>query len=165
MKKTTISTKKHVLKHGFILGVMWVVYGFIRHLTNNITTNNWALSLIELSIYIGAIVFGIYTYKSLNNGFLKLGQALKVGLGIVLISTGIQILWDIILFKILAPDILDQLINLNKNNSADKTYRFGRKNDFLFSVSLGKLIGNVVLGIIVSLLGGAILQKNPDPFE
>ncbi|WP_109300216.1 DUF4199 domain-containing protein [Aquimarina sp. AU474] len=159
MKETTVSIKKHVLKYGVIVGLISISYMVIRYVTNNTLTRNWILSIIELSIYIGVTIFGIYRYKILANGFLRLGQGLKIGMGIIFISTCIQILWDILFFKLIAPDILDKLIGLPKDITTVKHYRFGRKFDFLFTVSLGKLIANVVLGFVVSLISAVIMQK------
>ncbi len=169
MEKTTISTKKHILKFGSIFGILWILYGIIRYLTNNMTTWNWKLSVIEFTILVSVIIYGIYSYKTANSGYLKLVEALKIGTGIIIVGTSIQIFWDIFFLKAVAPEVMDQLINLSKNQISnqglDQDSVLIRKNKFLFTTSLIALIGNLTLGIVVSLLSGAIMQKNRDPFN
>ncbi|WP_282080248.1 DUF4199 domain-containing protein [Aquimarina algiphila] len=168
MEEITISTKKHILTYGLILGLIWLIYGVIRYLTNNIITSHWGLPIIELSIHISIIIYGIYTYKSNNGGFLKLSQALKIGFSIALIGTGIQILWDIILLKIISPEIVDQLISLNKkqtvNELTNQENTIDNKTNIIFIRSLISLIGNLVLGILISLFAGAIMQKKRNEY-
>ncbi|WP_108808673.1 DUF4199 domain-containing protein [Aquimarina spinulae] len=168
MEETIISTKKYIVNYGLILGFIWVTYGLIRYLTNNITTNNLILPIIELSIHISIIIYSIYIYKSANHGFLKLGQALKIGFSVALIGISIQILWDILLLKVIAPELIDQLMSLNKNQvpnePLNENYISDKKNNFLFNISLVTFIGNSILGFLISLIGGAIMQKNRDVF-
>jgi len=172
MGKTYTSIKKYILKFGIILGILWVSYSFIRYTTNNIGTNNWMFSMIELFIKISIVVYGIYSFKSENKGFLKLVQGLKIGLGIVLIGTVIQLLWEMVLYKIIEPELIEELFKSNFNpekisndNVTSKEYVASEKNKILFAMFQITIIGNLILGLLTSLLGGAILQNNPDPFD
>ncbi len=167
MEETTFSVKKYILTYGIILGVIWVIYGFFRHVTYNRATSNWAFSIFELSLHIGFLVYGIYKYKSDNNGFLTLLQALKTGFGIALISTIIQTIGDIFLVKIISPEIIHEIMNLvnqaTEQASQEQSKISSKDDNYFFNVSFG-LIVNLVLGIVISLFAGAIMQKNRNPF-
>ncbi|WP_438422890.1 DUF4199 domain-containing protein [Aquimarina macrocephali] len=168
MEETTISTKKNILNYGLILGLTWVVYGLIRHITDNRTSTSWGIVIIELFIHVTIIVYGIYTYKRANNGFLKLSQALKIGLGVALIATIIYVIWDIFLLKIISPETMYELIKssnqLSENESINEDTIMSRESNFLFTTSLASIIFYSILGGLISLLGGAIMQKNRDTF-
>ncbi len=168
MEETTISTKKYILTYGLILGVIWVIHGFFRHITDNRATSNWAFYIFELSLPISIIVYGVYRYKSNNSGFLTLWQALKIGFGIALISTTIQTAWDIFLVKIISPETIQEIINLTDQptpkDSQEQNKILSKENNYLFNVSFGFIV-NLVLGFIISLFAGAIMQKNRDPFD
>ncbi|MCK8520815.1 DUF4199 domain-containing protein [Aquimarina sp. D1M17] len=169
MVETTISIKKFIIKYGLILGVFLIIYGYVSYITENRTTTNWVFSAINLSLFIIVTLLGIYKYKLASNGFLKLSQAFIIGVGISLIGSIIYIIWDIFLLKILAPDILDRLVELNKTPSANDIQKSditqNNQNSFVLAISIASLIGNMIVGTLIALLGGAILQKNPDPFE
>ncbi len=169
MKETTISVKKYILVYGFILGLIWIVYGFLRNITDNRTTSNWALSIFELSLHIGIIVYGIYKFKNKNDSFLTLWQAFKIGFGIALISTLMQIIGDIFFLKVMSPETLQDIINSTSPSTSSEPQEqnklLSKKNNYLFTTSLTSLIFNSTLGILISLLGGAFMQKNRDPFH
>ncbi|MBQ4821803.1 DUF4199 domain-containing protein [Aquimarina sp. MMG016] len=167
MAETTISTKKHILTYGVILGFIWVIYGFLRHITDNGTTIHWGFSIFELSLYIGFIFYSIYKYKSKNDGFLTLWQALKVGFGIVLISVVMQTTWDIFLVKVVSPETIQEIINstdkLPAKELQESNKTANKENNYL--INIFGLVFNLVLGTIIALFAGAIMQKNKDPFE
>ncbi len=168
MRETTISVKKYILIYGAILGLVWVFYGILRHVTDNRTTSNWALSVFELSLYIVIIVYGIYKFKHKNDGFLTLWQAFKIGFGIALIGTIIQILGEIFFLKIISPETLQSIIDATNPSASTTSQEQNRllniENSHLFKTSLTSLIFYSILGILISLLGGAFMQKNRDPF-
>lgn len=168
MEKTTISLKKYILIYGAILGSIWIIYGFIRNITNNRTIITWALFIFELSLHIGFIVFGIYKFKKNNEGFLTLWQAFKIGLGIALLSTFMKIIGDIFFLKVISPETLQEIVSSTSQSTAtggqEKDSILKKENGHLFTTSLANLLFNSTLAILISLLGGAIMQKHRDPF-
>ncbi|GAA4277897.1 DUF4199 domain-containing protein [Aquimarina mytili] len=161
MEETTISVKKYILVYGSILGLIWIIYGVLRHITDNRTTSNWMLSMFELFLHIGITVFGIYKFKQKDNGFLSLWQAFKIGLGIALVCILVQLTWDIFFVKVISPETLIEALNSGNESASSKSQG---ENDYIFNRFLRGLIFNSTLGILISLLGGAIMQKNRDPF-
>jgi len=149
MEETTISSKKHIITYGVIFGIIWVAYGLIRYFTNNLANSNWNLSIIELSIQFGMILYSIYIYKTRNHGFLRLAEGLKVGVGVALIGTILQVIWYVFLFSIIAPEIMDQLINLEGRPSTSEltiqNNSLSKESYFLLRTSILTFIGNLIL--------------------
>ncbi len=168
MQETTISIKKHILIYGFILGLVWVAYGFLRHITNNRATRHWALSIFELSLHIGIIVYGIYKFKNKNDGFLTLWQAFKIGLGIAVMSTVMKSIGDIFFLKVISPETFQEILKSASQSTSTESQEqnsiLSKENNYLFTTFLTNLIFNSTLGILISMLGGAIMQKNRNPF-
>ncbi len=166
MEETTISTKKYILRYGLILGFIWIIYSFFRHITSTRDTSNWVFSIFELSLYIGIIFYSIYKYKSTNGGFLTLWQALKIGFGIAFISIVMQAVGDIFV-EIILPETLQEITNSTDKPPVKKlqeqTKIVSKENDYFVNKSFS-LIFNLVLGAIISLFVGAIMQKNRNPF-
>ncbi|MBQ0732805.1 DUF4199 domain-containing protein [Aquimarina celericrescens] len=167
MEETTISTKKNILVYGLILGSILVIYGFSRHITGNRDTANWAYSIFELFLYIGFVFYGIYKYKSQNHGFLTLWQALKVGFGITFISIVMQKIGDIFFVEVISAETIQEMFNstdyLTAKESQERNKTVNKENDYLINMSI-TLILYLVLGVIISLFAGAIMQKNRNPF-
>ncbi|WP_271766394.1 DUF4199 domain-containing protein [Aquimarina algiphila] len=169
MENDQTSTKKIIIKYGLILGLTWVIYGFIRYITDNRTSIGWEIVIIELFIYVTIIAYGIYKYKHANSGFLKLSQALKIGSGVALITAIIYNMWDIFLLKIISPETMYQMISSFEKSSITKPMEqdniMSIENSFIFDISLANLIFHPVLGLLISLIAGAIMQKKQDVYK
>ncbi len=166
MAETTLSTKKHILKYGLILGLIWIIHITFRHITDTRNTANVAFSIIELLVHISVISYGIFIFKRKNNGFLTLWQAMKVGLGIAVLSAIMQAVWDTAVLQSISPDFIQDL--MKSSNSANLNQVQEQQKELPQNISkftLAGLIFSTILGAIISLLAGAIMQKNPDPFE
>ena len=59
MEETTISLKKYILIYGIILGILFVTYNVIVYLGNGTINRNWIHTVIDLSIRICIIIFGM----------------------------------------------------------------------------------------------------------
>ncbi|GAA4272142.1 DUF4199 domain-containing protein [Aquimarina gracilis] len=168
MEKTTISTKKYILTQGLILGFIWVLYGFFRLVTGTRDTANWAFSIFELSLYIGFIFYSIHKYKSSNGSFLTLWQALKVGFGIAFISIIMQKIGNIFFIEVIPPETIQEIFNSTDKAPVkelqERNKTVSNENDYLIAMFFS-LIFNLVIGFIISLFAGAIMQKDPDPFD
>ncbi|WP_109852340.1 DUF4199 family protein [Aquimarina sp. AU58] len=170
METNDISAKKHIIKYGVILGFIWAIYGVIRYLTDNVNTSNWKLSLFELSIHIGIIILAIYVYKSSNNGFLKLNEAIKIGVGIALIGAIIAIIWRIILMNVIEPEMMTEILDTNRKKMIDQnpdmspeeiheTMISAKKINSIYITSALVLIWSILEAFVISLVGGAIMHK------
>ncbi|WP_271766397.1 DUF4199 domain-containing protein [Aquimarina algiphila] len=169
MENNKAPTKKIIIKYGVLFGIIQVTYSIIRYLTGYTVSvsGNLFLIPIELSIHIGMVSYGIHSFKLSNNHFLKLGQALKVGFSIALIGAGIQILWDIFFLKVMSPETMYQLINLNDqfndrtaiSEPIERDSIMSRENNLLLLRTLITLVGNSTLGFLISLIAGSIMMK------
>ncbi|WP_109300215.1 DUF4199 domain-containing protein [Aquimarina sp. AU474] len=176
MGETTISAKKHILTYGIVLGSLSIIYNIILYVTDNITGENWIKPFINLTILITVISYGIFSFKLANEGVLKLRQALKIGLGIAIVGGIIPFAWQFLLMNFIEPDMINQILGIRKeailrnnptisseklNQSLVLTKRFSSS----YMISLFSLISNLFFGSLTALLAGAIMQRNPDPFE
>ncbi|GAA4277894.1 DUF4199 domain-containing protein [Aquimarina mytili] len=125
MKSNNISTRKFIIKYGLILGAIWIIYYFIKYLVINSVYNDggYIFSMItEIGLHI-LLAYPIYQYKLINNGFLTLIQALKIGMSIALIVSLIAGIYFIFVIKIIEPEEVLQRANDAKetmlNNNPD----------------------------------------------
>lgn len=175
MKEATISSRKFIIKYGLILGVISTIYGIFLYVTDNVASRNWIFAVVSGIILISVIIYGIHAYKITNNGFLKLSIALKIGVGIALIGGVISIIWNVILTSIIEPDMMSQIFDMQREEmmkrnpdlsqqQINQNIATAKKISSPHIMSFLSLIWNLFLGFLISLLGGAILQKNRDVF-
>ncbi|WP_106794831.1 DUF4199 domain-containing protein [Aquimarina sp. Aq78] len=174
METNAISTKKHITKYGVILGVAIFACNLFLNLTdNNMNFKEWTISIIGVVISLSIISYGLYNYKCANNGFLKLKRAFKIGMGIVLISAIIHIIWIVLNETIFEPDLANKMMTINRdriirNNPSitpeelhEQLAFFQKTNTIYFRIAFG-LTGNILMGFIYVLISGLILAKKKD---
>jgi hypothetical protein len=115
-----------------------------------------------------AITFwGIYSFRKANNGYLSLGEALKLGAGIALIAGIIAVIYTAIMANVIDPDFATKVAEIQKAadeaagefSSEQIQQRYdGTINYFWISYPF-ILIINIVIGLVIGLVGGLILKK------
>ena len=88
------SATKIMLIYGAILSGISILVNLINYSFGNVYKPHWAIGIVSFLLMIAVIVYGIKSFKDGNNGFLSLGQAIKIGLGISLISAIIGIMGE-----------------------------------------------------------------------
>nr|WP_271767075.1 DUF4199 domain-containing protein [Aquimarina algiphila] len=153
-----------------MLGVSSVLFSVTLYLTGNIFGRSWLKALTSLSIFIGIIIYAIYSYKHKNNSFLKLREALKMGIGITFVAEIISIIWEILLRNVIEPDMTnhilqiqqDSMIQNNPDISMEKVHKkitTIKKHNALYILSMLSLINYLFVGFIISLVGGLVMSK------
>ena len=131
---------------------------------------NWVVSSTSLIISVIIFLFGIKALKNSNGGFLKLGEAIKVGLAIAAIGGIIAAVYTYIHYTYIHPEFIENIrelsmekaYELNPNLTTEQLEKGREMNEMFtspFALSTFSLIGNLVFGIIVSLIVGLILKK------
>ncbi|MDY8137235.1 DUF4199 domain-containing protein [Aquimarina sp. 2201CG5-10] len=171
MKETTVpSIKKIIITYGLVLGVLDVIFKITTYSTDKIFSKNLIIPLINLFILIFVIIYGIYKYKLSNKGFLKLSQALKIGIGIALISGIVIFIWFFSLLNFIDPEIHNQFIqaglksgmSVNPDMSQEeieKSLRIAETFNSSYMKTAFSTVSNLLFGSIISLIGGVIMHK------
>lgn len=173
METQQVKASKFILNYGTILGIIMVVLGVIMYVANAHLNPHWSFSILTLAIFISVLSFGIKAFKKENGGFLTLGEALKVGVGIALIGGIIGAIWSLVLTTFIEPDYFTQMAEVQREqmlerfpemtdqqleNAAEMNAKFS-KPWFTFAVSI---VSNLLLGLVVGLIAGLIMkQKRP----
>ena len=128
-------------------------------------------AVIGLVLAVGVTFWGIAAFKKANNGLLSIGQGLKLGAGIALISGIIAIVYLIFLANVLDPEFASKVMDLRMAEAAEQ------QNLTSEQIQQGKemglkfwwfgypviLIVNIIIGLIIGLVGGLIFKKaQPD---
>ena len=123
-----------------------------------------------VSIVLAAVItfLGIQNFKKANGGYLKLGQALKIGAGVLLIGGIIGILYNIILVNYIDPDAPSKIMDARLGPALEEgkitQEQFDQQKqqsiDYWWMGYPFILIFNVLIGLAIGLITGLILKKN-----
>lgn len=171
MENTAATLKSHMLQYGILLGGISVVFALMLFFLDMHYTQESAVNWINWGITIVVLVLGIYSYRNSNDGFLTLSEALKLGLGISVISALIAIAYTFVLTNFLDPDTIEKTIEVSQNKMLDQNPEMtqeqidaAKEMQLKFSsigmISTVILIFSLFFGFIVSLITGLILKRN-----
>ncbi len=171
METISPKTSQFAIRYGLILGTISVIFGIILYSMDMHYQQDWKVGVVSMIIMIAVIFWGLSEYKKANRGFLSLSQALKIGVGISLISGIIGIVYQQLLMHVIDPEFMQKSMDFQKMMMQDRgmdptqidaAMEMGKKFQGPFiQVALG-LIGSLFFGFVFSLITGLILKKS-DP--
>ena len=95
MLKSEGTIKSTVLNYGLIMGGLTIAFTLMLFLMDMHYQNSSIQQWTGLLIMAGSIVFGQLAFKKMNDGFISLGEGMKIGIGIVAIGSSIGILYGL----------------------------------------------------------------------
>ena len=165
------NSKSIILNYGLILGVLSIILNMIIYAMDKSFNPGWVFGSIGFLLPIVLIILGIKKFKSDNNGFMSWGQAVKTGVGIMLISTLIAVLYQQIFENFIEPDFALQKIEHVKQQYLDagmdedqveSSIEMAKKFQGPVISSAFALIGFAIYGFIISAIAGAIMKKTEE---
>lgn len=154
MKSAILKFGVYGLLTGFIIFMLHLFFG----IDNLDLATNEILGYVSIFLSLSFIFFGIKHYRDKeNDGFITLGKAIKIGLAIsVLVALGIAIA-DFMYTKFINPDFF--------TNYKQQLIDQGREDEIMEMTStiaaLFMLVLVTIIGFIISLISGIILQRKP----
>lgn len=171
MENKKITTAQIATNFGLLLGGTNILYGIMLFILDMHYQNDTATSLIGYGFLIGIIIWGIMRFKKINNGYLKLSEALKTGVGTALISGIVIAVYFVIMSQYIDPEFINKSIEYQKQKmlqenpeisleSVDKIFDMQKEFSGPIITSGFIIIFNLFFGFIISLVVGLILKKS-----
>ena len=172
--------KQHAAKNGAILGAISIIISLLVYVVDATIYADWWYGLLLLVISLGYISYSGIQFRNEIGGFLSFGKAYVHGFIAFCTAGLIGILFQILLFQVIDPDLVNILIDASVENTAAMMEKFGADPDSMeealdkvredmpdrFS-AVGQLKGYgiaLIFYAIFSLISGAIAKKK-DPSE
>ena len=171
MPNQNSSLKSNIIIYGIILGSISVVFQLMLFLLDMHYKNDSTAGIVALLITSGVLVYSFIVFKKNNEGYMTLSEALKIGLGVSLISAIIGIIYTQLLVNVLDPDTMQKSLELSIDNmraqnpeipqEALETARsIQEKMSSPLIFSAVQIIFSLFFGFIISLVGGLIIKKS-----
>ncbi len=172
METQPVSIPKLALNYGVLLALLSIVLQVISYVLDVHIDRPWWLSVSQLVISVGVVVYGIKAFKIGNGGFLTLGQALKTGLAISLVAAIIGVIFNYFFMNYIDPDFVEkalefsrqQMIEGNPNmtqEQVDTAMEMSAKFMSFWMISAFAILGSLFFGFIISLIAGLIMKRTP----
>ncbi|HEY4616813.1 MAG TPA: DUF4199 domain-containing protein [Flavobacterium sp.] len=174
----SVSPGKSGLVYGVLFGVIMVLEFVIMYIIGMRSLVGTSAGVIVnianylvlplLFIYLGCINYK----KNLNNGFIRYGEALKVGVSITFIAALIYGLFNIA-FNFIYPDFINEMISITQDDMIKQNPNITSKEMEMGIEMMKKFMNPLIVlpvtlamysffGLIYSLIVGAIV-KNENP--
>jgi predicted histidine transporter YuiF (NhaC family) len=136
---------------------------------------HWIVNVAGILVFIGLMVYAIREFKTKNNGFLKLGQAIKIGLGIAVVAAVIGIIYQLLLMYVIEPEYMTKMLEFSEQTMLEK---YPEMDEAQMEVALNMskkftspgmlaamaLAMNLFCGLIISLIAGLIMKKEQNEY-
>lgn len=157
---------------GFIISLILIVYGLIIYFVDGM--KHPELSYVQYVLFLAGIIWACVSYSNQLNANVTFGNLFAHGFKTTAVITVIVLLYTILAFKVLFPEMIDKSIEMSRqkmeadgkasDSQIDQTISMMREHYVLFAI-VGVIVGFAIIGAISSLIGAAIAKKKPqDPF-
>lgn len=169
MEENQPKVSSFILKFGLISGLISVAFGLMLYFQGLHYERGIAVQAIPYVILAIAIVIGIIQFKKANSSYLKLGQALKLGAGIGLISALIGTIYFLVLSNVIEPDFMANTMEIAKTQAFEQNPKLTEEQwdqgaafqAKFFPVFLAAgLVLSALYGLIIGLFTGLVTKKD-----
>ena len=165
METKNVNFLSIALRNGILLGLASVAFTVLLYVTDFLYTDNTLLAiitwLINIAISVVFIVMAVEQYKKANEGFLSIGEAIKVGVLVAVIAGVIGAIYQVIYATIIDPDYYDKVVEVAmKKMSAMANFNEEQLEEFQDKMYANKpsIASSFSLSIVFSAIGGLIIS-------
>jgi len=169
---------QHTMTYGAILGISITIISIVFYILDVLKYNIFisvVIGLINMGLTVTFVVIGTKKYRNdVLGGYINFGNAFLVGLLIVVFSSLITTLYNLILNTIIDPTYFERTMEAVKEWTGNFMYNKGipedqidqaleqfdsREKPSVVSMIFGGILTSAIGGAILSLITAAILKK------
>ena len=169
--KTKKSVRDFILHYGNILGVVSIVFALMIFFLDLHYAQENSINLVNYGISVSVIIIALLDYKKTSAGILSLGDSIKMGMGIFLISAIYISIYTIILINFLDTETLTKSLEVTEmkileqnpeisEEQLDQILSFQEKFSTPFVIITVLIIFSLISGFFSSLILGLIFKKS-----
>jgi hypothetical protein len=167
------SAKQVMLNYGLLLGLASILIAVANFAFGDIYKPHWSISIISGVASVIIIVLGLKKIKESNGNLLSLGEALKTGLGIALISGIIYVIYFYAFVNFIEPEYFANLAKVQEvtmleaypnmtDEQMENALEMSKKFSGFGMIAAITLIMSLFFGFIISLIAGLIMKRTEE---
>ena len=106
MENQTPSIKTTIINYALILSAISIAFNLMLYFLDMHYQQSQMAGIVGIVIMIGVLIYSFIDYKKLNEGYLSLSEALKIGLGISALAGLIGVAYTFVLTEFLDPNMM-----------------------------------------------------------
>tara|TARA_B100001939_G_scaffold211233_1_gene181742 strand:- start:247 stop:768 length:522 start_codon:yes stop_codon:yes gene_type:complete len=169
--KTKKSVRDFILHYGNILGMVSIVFALMIFFLDLHYAQENSINLVNYGISVSVIIIALLDYRKTSAGILSLGDSIKMGMGIFLISAIYISIYTIILINFLDTETLTKSLEVTEmkileqnpeisEEQLDQILSFQEKFSTPFVIITVLIIFSLISGFFSSLILGLIFKKS-----
>ena len=170
LTKTKKSVRDFILHYGTILGFISIVFALMIFFLDLHYAQENTISLVNYGISIVVLIIALLDYRKTSNEILSLGDTIKIGMGIFLISALYVSIYTFILINFLDPETLVKSLEVTEmkvleqnpeisEDQLNQILSFQEKFSTPFVIVTVLIIFSLISGLFSSLILGLIFKK------
>ena len=159
---------KFALNYGVILGVLMIAIGVVTYVTGMALEGKQWPNIIYYISFPVVIMYAISQYKKANANTLSLGDAIKVGLSIAVISAIVYLIYGLLFNYVIDPEFMGQMMEVqrdklleNPNMTPEAVGQSMKMMEMMFNPFIGSAFWvamSAFFGLIYSIIGGLVMK-------
>ncbi len=160
---------KFSMNYGLALGAIMILISVITYVTGMALEGVQWPNYVYYLIFPAIIIYAINQFKKANGNVLSLGEAIKVGLAIAMISALVNIIYGLIFNYYIDPEFMEQMMivygeKLLENprmtpEMVEQQMEFMKKFQNPLFGSAFWIAMSAIFGLIYSLIAGLIMKQ------
>ena len=171
MENQTPSIKTTIINYSLILSAISIAFNLMLYFLDMHYQQSQMTGIVGIVIMIGVLIYSFIDHKKLNEGYLSLSEALKIGLGISALAGLIGVAYTFVLTEFLDPNMMEKALDFQlekmridnpemTQDQLDGIRSMQEKFSGPLIRSAFQIIGSLFIGFIISLIGGLIVKKS-----
>src|SRR6478735_5727774 len=133
---------------GFVISLMLIIYGLIVYFVDGM--KHPELSYVQYAIFLAGIIWACISYSKQMNANVTFGNLFAHGFKTTAVVTIIILIYTILAFKVLFPDMVDKSIEVTRQ----KMEADGKASDSQIEQTVGMMRDHFTLFAVVGVIIG-----------
>ncbi|WP_422108009.1 DUF4199 domain-containing protein [Winogradskyella sp.] len=161
---------KFAMNYGIILGVVMIALSVVSYVTGQALEGARWPQTVYYIVFPIVIMYAISAFKKNNANVLTLGNAIKLGVVIGVISAIVYVIYGILFNYVIDPEFMGQLMEVTRDTMIEQNPDMPQEQidqsikfmEMMFNPFLGSAIWiamSALFGLIWSLIGGLVMRS------
>lgn len=161
--------------NGAILGLISILFVVITYMTGDIYTGSTWLNLLGIAVSIAALIYLALNYrKTVCGGYITYGNAFIYCWLTYIFAGVISVAFMVLLQTVIEPDYMEKMADVQRemmlkqglsDSQVEQSMAIAAKFRTPLFVAIAGLVGNALVGLVISLITAIFVKKDRPVFE